>query len=68
MTWNKPVADIEIITGYQLFMFDVAGGETKMIYDGARNPNLVHWNQANLTPGNEYGFSVIAYNFNGKGN
>jgi hypothetical protein len=52
VTWNKPLADIEIITGYQLFMFDVAGGETKIIYDGAHNPNLMHWNQANLTPGN----------------
>ena len=37
-----------------------------MIYDGRKNPNLLQYMAINLTPGSPYGFSVIAFNFNGK--
>lgn len=48
-------------------MYDVEGGENKLIYDGSRNPNQLRFNKENLSAGNEYGFSVVAYNFNGFG-
>lgn len=67
VTWAQPTADVEIITGYQLFMYDAKGGENELVYDGSRNPNQLHFNMQSLTAGNEYGFSVVAYNFNGFG-
>jgi hypothetical protein len=48
-------------------MLDVEGGENMMIYDGSHNPNQLRFNKENLSAGNEYGFSVVAYNFNGFG-
>lgn len=40
-------------------------GQKKMIYNGSKNPNLLQYMALNLTPGAPYGFSVIAFNFNG---
>lgn len=48
-------------------MLDVLGGDNKLVYDGSKNPNLLKFNMENLSPGNEYGFSIVAYNFNGRG-
>jgi hypothetical protein len=53
-------------------MIDVAGGKNlplynTLIYDGQRNPDQLWFNIESLTPGNEYGISVIAFNFNGQG-
>ena len=48
-------------------MYDVLGGENLLVYDGSTNPNQVRFNKEGLTPGNNYGFSVVAYNFNGFG-
>lgn len=36
-----------------------------MIYNGSKNPNLLQYMALNLIPGNPYGFSVVAFNFNG---
>lgn len=38
-----------------------------MIYDGYQNPNLLEYEASSLTPGELYGFSVVAFNFNGEG-
>lgn len=38
-----------------------------MIYDGEFNPNLMNFNSENLIVGRAYGFSVVAFNFNGAG-
>ena len=48
-------------------MFDTKGGENKLVYDGSTNPNKLTFNKENLTAGNEYGFTVVAFNFNGFG-
>jgi len=48
-------------------LLDVSTGVTTMVYDGWNNPNLLSYNCQNLKPGNRYGFSVVAFNFNGKG-
>jgi hypothetical protein len=48
-------------------MLDVEGGDNLMIYNGFNNPNLKEFSAENLTPGNSYGFSVLAWNFNGAG-
>ncbi len=38
-----------------------------MIYNGENNPNRLSFNVANLKTGKAYGFSVLAFNFNGAG-
>ena len=48
-------------------MHDVTGGDTYLVYDGHNNPNQLKLNIERLSPGNEYGFFVVAFNFNGKG-
>lgn len=40
---------------------------TVLVYDGRDNPSLTEFNMQGLTPGKTYGFSVVAFNFNGKG-
>ncbi len=66
VTWEKP-NDSQPITGYQLFMNDQLGGKSTIVYDGRRNPNLMSFNAANLQTGKAFGFSVLAFNFNGAG-
>lgn len=39
VAWTPPVADIEPIVGYQLFMQDMQDGSKSLVYDGAKNPN-----------------------------
>lgn len=48
-------------------MLDLAGGENLMIYNGYNNPNIKSFLVENLTSSNAYGFSVVAWNFNGAG-
>ena len=48
-------------------MLDILGGDEVMIYNGHDNPNILSFNMEGLTPGNSYGFSVAALNFNGVG-
>ena len=38
-----------------------------MIYDGARNPNTLQFTIQDLNPGQSYGYTVRAFNFNGAG-
>ena len=66
VTWKKP-SDSQPITGYQLFMNDQISGKSEMVYNGRRNPNLMSFNAANLQTGKAFGFSVLAFNFNGAG-
>ena len=48
-------------------MSDSAGNEKIRIYSGKHNPNTLKYNKQLLESGKIYGFSVIAYNFNGAG-
>lgn len=48
-------------------MLNVTSQVTIMVYDGSSNPNLLSYNIINLIPGHKYGFTVVAFNFNGKG-
>jgi hypothetical protein len=48
-------------------MLDLQGGDNVLVYDGFNNPNVKSLDQQHLTPGNSYGFSVLAFNFNGAG-
>lgn len=65
MEWQAPQQDVEAITGYKLLISDRF--EQRVVYDGYQNPNLKTLEVDNLTPGEQYGFSVAAYNFNGLG-
>jgi len=56
----------ENTSGYQLFMYDVKQDKTTLVYDGQSNPNKLEFNVLGLTPGNQYGFTVVAFNFNGQ--
>jgi len=47
-------------------MYDVKQDLTTLEYDGRANPSLLEFNVENLTPGEQYGFSVVAFNFNGQ--
>lgn len=41
--------------------------ETKLIYDGSYNPNVLTNIVNNLITGNSYTFTLVALNFNGEG-
>jgi hypothetical protein len=46
-------------------MVDVLTGVSKMVYNAPKNPNQQQFMAVKLTPGNPYGFTLIAFNFNG---
>jgi hypothetical protein len=67
VSWAEPPIYTGEVSGFQLFMTDFASGTKTMVYDGQRNPNNLQYTVYSLEPGQTYGFTVIAYNFNGAG-
>jgi hypothetical protein len=46
-------------------MQTIMTGVKELVYNAPKNPNLMQFTVANLQPGMPYGFTLIAFNFNG---
>jgi len=69
LTWDKPTENGgSVVTGYELWMDDWAGGNFRVVYDGLDYPNtfvftVSTFNSPGLESGRRYRFQVRAINY-----
>lgn len=64
--WVTP-PDQEPIVGYRLRMVDGYTQETRLVYDGPTNADILQKLMTGLKPGLTYSFQILGVNFNGAG-